>query len=785
MARWTELLLPPIVSGWRRKAAALIAPANESPYGSGPSFVGPQAADYPSARGFASMLHFGFGRNAYLYRATLYTAQACAGIPWLLYDKRGNGKTGSSNAARSSAAGAGGDDRTEIARHPLLTLVNAKANAREGAARMWIRTHSLLLLAGDVYLIALTGKGDTPVSELYAVRADRMKPELDKNTGELLRWEYRVGAKTQYYPPDVVRYLTEFSPEDDNTGLAPARVASRSVDQHNSANDWNTALLQNMARPSGMLTPTSPVVIPKDAHETLKADLLEKYTGPRNAGKPLVPRAPMDWKDMGTKPVDMEWLDGKTQAAREIAIAMAVPPELLGDAANKTYSNLSEARRGFYTETVLPRMDVLKSELNSWLLPLYGLDPERYELDYDTDDIEALQEDRQAIYDRAYKGWTAGLLTLDQALKMIGESEVGGDIGDIRIIPSSFVTLEEVTAPPEPAAPPALLAPPDPNAADSNAPALAGGAAPTDGNGRNGNGNNAQQQQQQGAPAKRQRTSKDETKRALQRKDLYTLELRDAWHAHVIHTMLTTGAAKVTSITETTRVRIKDTLALGLSNEETIDQLATRLDTLYLASIIPNRSETIARTEVISASNDASMFMARASGLDLEKEWIATKDDRTRDDHADADGQRVALDENFVVGGVTMDSPGNSGDPAQDINCRCTQGYHVLSDTSDKALRLDTEEQKAAHWRKTETTREQWYTTVGAEVKAQLTSERDAVMHAIAGASSASALESAALAAVTQQQDNWTALLTAVRISVGEDFAQQTAHDLSEEEGAA
>jgi uncharacterized protein with gpF-like domain len=165
-----------------------------------------------------------------------------------------------------------------------------------------------------------------------------------------------------------------------------------------------------------------------------------------------------------------------------------------------------------------------------------------------------------------------------------------------------------------------------------------------------------------------------------QRKELYTLELLDDWHAHVIHTMLTTGAAKVTSITETTRDRIKNALALGISNEEGIDQLAARIDNLYLDSIIPNRSETIARSETISASNDASIFGARSTGLNLEKEWIATRDGRTREDHADADGQRVGLEEMFNVGGVEMDTPGNSGDPAQDCNCRCTQGYHVLSD---------------------------------------------------------------------------------------------------------
>ena len=159
-----------------------------------------------------------------------------------------------------------------------------------------------------------------------------------------------------------------------------------------------------------------------------------------------------------------------------------------------------------------------------------------------------------------------------------------------------------------------------------------------------------------------------------------TVALVDDWLTNVVQMMLTDGAAKVKGITETTRKRIQHEIAQGIANEETIDQIVTRIDGLYLDSIIPNRSETIARTETISASNQASMFGARATGLDLDKEWIATRDGRTREDHADADGQRVPLDQPFVVGGVEMDTPGTSGDPAEDINCRCTQGYHVNDD---------------------------------------------------------------------------------------------------------
>jgi len=55
------------------------------------------------------------------------------------------------------------------------------------------------------------------------------------------------------------------------------------------------------------------------------------------------------------------------------------------------------------------------------------------------------------------------------------------------------------------------------------------------------------------------------------------------------------------------------------------------------------------------------------------KEWLATQDDKVRDAHAAADGQKVPIDESFDVGGEQLEYPGDvAGSPENVINCRCT-----------------------------------------------------------------------------------------------------------------
>lgn len=87
-----------------------------------------------------------------------------------------------------------------------------------------------------------------------------------------------------------------------------------------------------------------------------------------------------------------------------------------------------------------------------------------------------------------------------------------------------------------------------------------------------------------------------------------------------------------------------------------------------------NRSMRIARTEghrITQASALDGMRSAKSAGADVLKQWDATLDGHTRDHHRELDGQIRDVDDDFEVGGMTVEAPGMFGDPAEDCNCRC------------------------------------------------------------------------------------------------------------------
>ena len=148
--------------------------------------------------------------------------------------------------------------------------------------------------------------------------------------------------------------------------------------------------------------------------------------------------------------------------------------------------------------------------------------------------------------------------------------------------------------------------------------------------------------------------------------------------------LLQMSGEKVKDIDETTLEDLQQALADGVAAGESIAEIAARIDQLYLDDIIPNRSLTIAQTEVNAASNRAGLLAAQSSGMNLNKIWMTTSG-HPRPAHADADGQEVPLDEPFDVGGEELDHPGDpNGSEGNVINCHCVL-YFVNAATEQEA----------------------------------------------------------------------------------------------------
>ena len=261
-------------------------------------------------RDYAALAREGYSRNAIVYRSVRMIAEAAASVPLLLFE-----------------------GAAEVDRHPLLQLL-ARPNRAQAGGDFREALYGYLLIAGNAYIEQVAVDGDP--RELHLLRPDRVKvvPGPD---GWPEAYEYTVAGRTVRFldPGEAVSpvlQLTLFHPLDDHYGFAPIEAAQVAVDLHNASGAWNKALLDNSARPSGALVYQAKDGgnLSQEQYQRLKDELEAGFTGAARAGRPLLLEGGLDWRPMGLTPKDMDFLEARNSAAREIALAFGVPPMLLG-----------------------------------------------------------------------------------------------------------------------------------------------------------------------------------------------------------------------------------------------------------------------------------------------------------------------------------------------------------------------------------------------------------------------------------------------------------------------
>jgi HK97 family phage portal protein len=675
----------------------------------------------------------GYQKNVTVYRCIRLIATACAGIKWEVYQ---NGR--------------------ELESHPIIDLMHSP-NPLQGWSSFFESVIAYFNISGNSYIEGIGPTPNGPPTELYPIRPDMMRiiPNALGGVGE---YQFKTSNVIKTWPADPITgksrilHVKSFHPTDIWYGQSPIEAVILNVDQANAANKWNLSLLQNMASPSGVLridaTEANPTAsLTSEQRAQLQNAIESRYSGASNSGRPMILEGGMSWQTISLSPREMEWLESKKVTSADICNAFGVPAQLLGFG-QTTYANYKEAREAFYTDTILPMMDLFEYELTRYVRFWFG---EQYELKYDRDDIEALTEKREAKY-----SIINNLNFLTQNEKRIMAGFEPKEDWDVFLIGSKLIqTPDELSSTPNQNI--SSLAEeqttkqkvPDKLQEGEQIEELIEAALDQPIQWKSFNLLTEQDRRKSWRMKNRMRMmlekpfakaleedfeklSKalasalevstnpklvelslqkaidenfDDLERTLKRFISLTVRefgdpiLQEAKSLGLVHEtksaqtryefwardyIKTQTATQIQRIDNTTRKAVRrvvkrlteeSLLGDGLSESEFQERLLAEFDELT-----PARAATIARTEVHTASANAELHAVEALQIPgMKKEWIAALDDRTRDDHAVINGEKIPIDEKFELpDGSLMDGPGDtSADASQIINCRCTLGFGV------------------------------------------------------------------------------------------------------------
>ena len=118
----------------------------------------------------------------------------------------------------------------------------------------------------------------------------------------------------------------------------------------------------------------------------------------------------------------------------------------------------------------------------------------------------------------------------------------------------------------------------------------------------------------------------------------------------------------------------------GILGGESIDKSADRLK--HVTDMNEASARRNARTMTTSAENKGrldSYKKAEENGIVMEKVWMATGDERTRDAHMELNGQSIPVEEPFVNSIGEIMCPGDTAADASNVwNCRCSMKSYII-----------------------------------------------------------------------------------------------------------
>ena len=606
-----------------------------------------------------------------------------------------------------------------------LQVVLDKANEWWTTSDLLRATSTYFDLFGSAFwVLEKSGSRGEPI-RIWAARPDRMRivPQRD---GYIAGFVYGgIGATAgggKRYRPDEVVWFRNFNPLDEFAGLSPVAPGRLSIDMAADATKHNRAVFQNGLLGDSVITSKGHVT--QEQVDDVWARLKKKFATPDNSHRPMILDSEMDAKLLTLSARDMEFNASLRWSLEDVCRIYGVPKTLLHDLERATYSNVDAEERIFWRNAIVPQLCFFEGKINEMLAPQFGDD---VFVRFDLSEIEALAENEVEIADTEREDVKAGIITINEVRERRGLEPVPwGDEPPAPAMPFGGFGQEAQNGNPR-----GGELPPPARGWTNGKRALSTGrnhdlrlevggyrrwVLPEQTEAWLDN-----HWQEFSKRFDRQTDRFSKIQRDLFRRQLFAVirRLRDTgmvlgislfnpadwieqFLEHGREPMVAALASNAQAQIDAYRLGISFDLKrpvvqewidrrlnlwAGLTNEETarllnqevvaaldngesIREMQVRVEKIFNFNDAV-RSERIARTESLSASNRGALEAYRQSGVVESKTWLATRDDRTRDAHADANGQTVPLDVPFLVMGESVMAPGE-GSAANSVSCRCT-----------------------------------------------------------------------------------------------------------------
>lgn len=326
--------------------------------------------------------------------------------------------------------------REEADQHPVSNILEMTPDEIL-PSYIWRETttaHSLLRDNGFSEIIR-NGRGQGVQAHLLDPR--RVQLKIDPKTRLPVYSVSQFGGKPLEFDRTQILHIPALT-MDGLTGIGPVSYARQSIGLSLAADKYGAKFFGKGGRPMGFLTKPNRLTTPE--RKTLREEWDEIHSGVENMWNIGVLSGGLDWKEIGIKPADAEFLATRTFQVREIARWFGVPPHMLGDLEKASYNNIEHMMIEFVMFTLMPWIKRWESEINMKLFT--RMERFNYYAEFQIDGLlRADSETRAASLEKQLRN---GALTVNEWRKYENRpayDEVGNKP---LVMASQLATLEDV-----------------------------------------------------------------------------------------------------------------------------------------------------------------------------------------------------------------------------------------------------------------------------------------------------------------------------------------------------
>lgn len=284
--------------------------------------------------------------------------------------------------------------RTATRQHPVARIFAGDANDWQ-TSNEWLETMTAhCLLRGNAYAEIIRDGRGAPI-QVIPMHPDSVSVVQIPQTGRI-RYDVTTPHRgTRRLLPEEVLHLKDRS-DDGIIGKSRLHRARETFQTAMAVERFAGSTYRNGAALSGVVT--HPDQIGPEAAKTLRESIESLYRGSSNAGRIGVFEEGMSWTALSVSPEDAQMLESRRFSVEQIARMFRIPPPVLGDLSNGSYSNVTELGRWFATHTIRPWLVKWERTIERALLTTDGRRLHNVEFDMD----ELLRGDMLARF-QAYR----------------------------------------------------------------------------------------------------------------------------------------------------------------------------------------------------------------------------------------------------------------------------------------------------------------------------------------------------------------------------------------------